>query len=138
MYETAKIFHIIGVITWFAGLFYLPRLYVYHATTEDQLGSDRFKVMEHKLFHYIMTPSMILTLGAGVWLWLGFGFGGGWLHAKLTLVVLLVIYHFLCYRHLLQFAEDKNEKSHKYYRVFNEAPTLLMIAIIVLVVAKPF
>jgi len=138
MYEIVKSLHIIVVITWFAGLFYLPRLYVYHAMTDDTLGLERFKVMEHKLFHYIMTPSMILTLGSGAWLWLGFGFTGGWLHAKLTLVVLLVIYHFICYRYLLQFAEDNNQHSHKFYRFFNEAPTIVLIIIIFLVVLKPF
>ena len=138
MYEVAKALHIICVITWFAGLFYLPRLYVYHAQTEDQVGRDRFKVMEQKLFHYIMTPSMILTIGLGTWLWLGFGFSGGWVHAKLTLVILLVVYHFFCYRFLLQFDEDDNQHSHKFYRVFNEAPTLLLAAIVFLVVLKPF
>ncbi|MDT8447731.1 MAG: protoporphyrinogen oxidase HemJ [bacterium] len=138
MYETLKSLHIIVVITWFAGLFYLPRLYVYHANTADEPGIERFKVMEHKLFHYIMTPSMLLTLAFGTWLWLGFGFGGGWMHAKLTLVVALVVYHFFCYRYLLEFAEDRNQHSHRFYRIFNELPTLLLVAIVFLVVFKPF
>ena len=138
MYEVLKSLHIICVVAWFAGLFYLPRLFVYHAQAEDQLGKDRFKVMEHKLFHYIMTPSMLLTLVFGVWLWLGFGFSGGWIHAKLSLVVLLVIYHFVCYRILLQFASDQNQQSHKFFRWFNELPTLLLIGIVFLVVLKPF
>ena len=138
MYETLKSLHLIFVISWFAGLFYLPRLFVYHASTEDRLGIERFKVMEHKLFNYIMTPAMILALGAGTWLWLGFGFEGGWLHLKLLLVVLLVIYHFFCYRFMILFAEELNPHSERFYRIFNEAPTLLLAGIVFLVVFKPF
>ncbi|OGG99049.1 MAG: TIGR00701 family protein [Candidatus Lambdaproteobacteria bacterium RIFOXYD1_FULL_56_27] len=138
MYEIIKALHIITVITWFAGLFYLPRLFVYHAMTEDQIGSDRFKVMEYKLFHYIMTPSLVLVLGTGSWIWLAFNFEGGWLHAKLGLVAVLVVYHFFCYRYMVLFAEDKNTKSHKFYRFFNEMPTVVLIVVVFLVVLKPF
>ena len=139
-YELLKSLHIIFMVTWFSGLFYLPRLFVYHSMTADQIGKDRFKVMEHKLYSYIMTPSMILTVGFGFSLWLKFGIGNGagWLHAKLTLVVLLVIYHFVCKHYLQIFAKDQNQKTNKFYRIFNEVPTLLFITVIILVVYKPF
>lgn len=138
MYGTLKALHIIFVISWFAGLFYLPRLYVYHATTQDKAVSETFKIMEHKLFFYIMTPAMVLSLTMGFILWYGFGFEGNWLNLKVSLVFFLVIYHYFCYKYLVDFRDDKNEKPHKFYRIFNEAPTLLLIAIVFLVVLKPF
>ncbi len=133
-----KAFHIVFVVSWFAGLFYLPRLFVYHAQAADAPSNERFKVMERKLYRGIMLPAMILTVASGLWLWLGFGFAGGWLHAKVTLVVLLVAYHFWLAKLLGDFARDSNRRSHVYYRWVNEIPTVLLVAIVVLVVVKPF
>jgi len=133
-----KAFHIVFVVTWFAGLFYLPRLFVYHAMSEDEVSRERFKIMERKLFNGIMTPSAVLTVVLGTWLWLGYGFGGGWLHAKLALVAVLVAYHVYCYRLLVAFREDRNRRSHVFYRWLNELPVLILIAAVVLVVVKPF
>lgn len=133
-----KAFHVIFMVTWFAGLFYLPRLFVYHAMCGDQPGIDRFKIMERKLFYGIMTPGGILTVIFGMWLWLGYGFSGAWLHAKLTLVVVLIAYHLYCLKLLNDFKQDRNTRSHIFYRWFNEFPVLLMIAIIILVTVKPF
>ena len=133
-----KAFHIIFVIAWFAGLFYLPRLFVYHATATDAPSNERFKVMERKLYRGIMMPAMILTVASGLWLWLGYGFTGGWLHAKLTLVVLLLAYHFWMRKLLGDFARDANRRSHVFYRWVNEMPTVLLVAIVILVVVKPF
>lgn len=134
-----KSLHIIFMVTWFAGLFYLPRLYVYHATCklDDANSIARFKIMERKLFWGIMTPGAILTILFGMWLWLGYGFSGGWLHIKLKLVVLLIIYHVYCGKLLYDFKHDKNKHSHVYYRWFNEIPVILLIAIVILVVLKP-
>ncbi len=133
-----KAFHVIFMVTWFAGLFYLPRLFVYHAMCSDQTGIDRFKIMERKLFYGIMTPGGVLTIIFGMWLWLGYGFSGAWLHAKLTLVVVLIAYHLYCLKLLNDFKHDRNTRSHIFYRWFNEFPVLLMIAIIILVTVKPF
>ncbi|HEX6632428.1 MAG TPA: protoporphyrinogen oxidase HemJ [Usitatibacter sp.] len=133
-----KAFHIIFVVSWFAGLFYLPRLFVYHAQAADAPSNERFKVMERKLYRGIMMPAMLLTVASGLWLWLGYGFTGGWLHAKVTLVVLLVAYHFWLRRMLGDFARDANRRSHVFYRWVNEAPTVLLVAIVILVVVKPF
>jgi protoporphyrinogen IX oxidase len=133
-----KAFHIIFTVTWFAGLFYLPRLFVYHALTSDATGSERFKVMERKLYYGIMTPGAVLTVGFGLWLWLGYGFGGGWLHAKVALVLVLLIYHLWCGRLVAAFRTDRNRHGHVFYRWFNEFPVLLLIAIVLLVVLKPF
>ncbi|HYJ19001.1 MAG TPA: CopD family protein, partial [Burkholderiales bacterium] len=102
-----KAFHIIFMVTWFAGLFYLPRLFVYHAQSEDSVSRERFKVMERKLFFGIMTPGAILTIGFGMWLWLAYGFYGGWLHAKLALVAVLVIYHLYCGKLMFDFRHDR-------------------------------
>jgi len=132
-----KAFHVIFMVTWFAGLFYLPRLFVYHAMCSDQPGIDRFKIMERKLFYGIMTPGGVLTIIFGMWLWLGYGFSGAWLHAKLTLVVVLIAYHLYCLKLLNDFKHDRNTRSHIFYRWFNEFPVLLMIAIIILVTVKP-
>jgi putative membrane protein len=133
-----KAWHIIFMVTWFAGLFYLPRLFVYHAMSEDATSQERFKVMERKLFYGIMTPGAILTIVFGVWLWLGYGITGGWLMAKLLLVIGLVIYHLYCGVLLIEFKHDRNKHSHVYYRWFNEVPVIGLIAIILLVELKPF
>ena len=133
-----KSFHIVFVVTWFAGLFYLPRLFVYHAMAEDAAGQDRFKVMERKLFMGIMTPSAILALGFGVWLWLAYGFSGNWLYVKLFFVLVLIVYHLWCGKLLLDFQHDKNTRSHTWYRWFNEFPVVILIVTTILVVVKPF
>lgn len=133
-----KSFHIIFMVTWFAGLFYLPRLFVYHATADDQPGIDRFKIMERKLFYGIMTPGAVLTIVFGLWLWLGYGISGSWMHAKLMLVGLLIAYHIWCGKLLVDFKHDRNKHSHVWYRWFNEVPVVLLIGIIFLVVLKPF
>ena len=133
-----KAFHVVFMVTWFAGLFYLPRLFVYHAMAEDRTSIERFKVMERKLFWGIMTPSAVLTVLFGTWLWLGFGFRGGWLHAKLALVALLLVYHAWCWRLMIALREGRNRHGHVWYRWFNEAPVVLLFAIVFLVVLKPF
>jgi len=133
-----KSLHIIFMVTWFAGLFYLPRLFVYHAMSEDKISRDRFKVMERKLFFGIMTPGAILTLVFGAWLWLGYDFSGGWLHAKLLLVLVLIAYHIWCGKLVTDFRNDRNKHGHVFYRWFNEFPVLLLFAIVILVVVKPF
>ena len=135
---TIKSLHIIFMVTWFAGLFYLPRLFVYHALTHDREGNDRFKVMERKLFYGIMTPGAILTIATGLWLWIGWGFSGGWLHAKLLFVVVLIIYHVWCGKLLKDFREERNRHSHVWYRWFNEFPVIILLLSIILVVVKPF
>lgn len=133
-----KSLHIVFVVSWFAGLFYLPRLFVYHAMAEDAVSKERFKVMERKLYRGIMTPAMVLSVGSGLWLWLGYGFSGGWLHAKVALVGVLLAYHVWMARLLAGFARDANRRSHVFYRWVNEAPVVLLVAIVVLVVVKPF
>ncbi len=133
-----KALHIAFMVTWFAGLFYLPRLFVYHAMTTDEAGIERFKVMERKLFYGIMTPGALLTIVFGTWLWLGYGFGGGWLHAKLALVALLVIYHAYCGKLLIDFKHGRNTHGHVFYRWLNEMPVLVLLAVVILVVVKPF
>lgn len=133
-----KSFHIIFMVTWFAGLFYLPRLFVYHAMCTDQAGNDRFKIMERKLFYGIMTPGAVLTIIFGTWLWLGYGFTGAWLHAKLALVVVLIAYHVYCGKILLDFKHDRNQRGHVYYRWFNEFPVIILIVVVILVVVKPW
>ena len=133
-----KAFHIIAVVTWFAALFYLPRLFVYHAMSEDAVSIERFKVMERKLYRGIMTPSAMLAVSLGLWLWLGFGFSGGWLHAKLALVTVLLIYHVYCGKLLRDFRDDRNRHGHVFYRWFNEFPVLILVAVVILVVVKPF
>ncbi len=136
-----KAFHIIAVVCWFGGLFYLPRLFVYHAMAEDDISRERFKVMERKLYRGIMNPAMIATLILGIWMlalhW-DYYKTQGWMHAKLGLVILLLGYHHLCLAYMKKFARDENSKSHKFFRVFNEIPVLLLIAIVILVVVKPF
>jgi putative membrane protein len=138
-----KSLHIVFMVTWFAGLFYLPRLFVYHAQAEDRPSIERFKVMERKLFWGIMTPGAVLTVLFGVWLWLGWfrgemGQTAGWFHAKVALVALLAGYHLWCWRLLRDFAADRNRRTHVWYRWFNEAPTVVLFATVILVVVKPF
>jgi putative membrane protein len=133
-----KSFHIIFMVTWFAGLFYLPRLFVYHAMSEDRPSIDRFKIMERKLFFGIMTPGALLTLLSGAWLWLGYGFSGGWLVAKLALVAVLLAYHVYCGKLMLDFKRDRNRHGHVYYRWLNEFPVVLLVAIVLLVELQPF
>ena len=136
-----KAFHIIAVITWFAAIFYLPRLFVYHADATDTISRERFKIMERKLYRGIMTPSMIVVIALGAWMIAlnpDFYLSQGWLHAKLTLVTLLVVYHFYCGHLLKIFRDDRNERSHVFYRWFNELPVFLLLGIIILVVVRPF
>jgi len=132
-----KAFHIVFMVTWFAGLFYLPRLFVYHAQADDAAGIARFKIMERKLFYGIMTPGAVLTVGFGFWLWFGYGFSGGWLHAKVALVAILIGYHVYCGKLLADFKHDRNQHGHVFYRWLNEAPVLILVAIVLLVVVKP-
>ncbi len=132
-----KSLHIIFVVTWFAGLFYLPRLFVYHAMAGDREGSERFKVMERKLYWGIMAPGAVLSIVFGAWL-LAYGFAGGWLYAKLVVVVLLVAYHLYCGKLLADFAHDRNTRSHVWFRWFNEVPTVFLFAGVILAVVKPF
>lgn len=140
MYLWIKALHLISVVTWFAALFYLPRLFVYHAMAEDEVSRERFKVMERKLYRGIMTPSMIAVLVFGGWLlYLNPGLMKmGWMHAKLALVFLLIGYHHVCLAYLKKFERGENSKSHVFYRWFNEAPVLILIAVICLAVVKPF
>lgn len=135
-----KALHIIFVITWMAALFYLPRLFVYHAMSDDTPSSERFKIMERKLYRGIMTPSMVLATLFGAWLiYLVPGyFQMGWLHAKLTFVIGLIGYHFYCRHLMVQFRDDKNTRSHVWFRWFNEVPVIALFAIVILVVVKPF
>jgi protoporphyrinogen IX oxidase len=132
-----KSLHLIFVISWFAGLFYLPRLFVNHAMVEDVTTQQRLALMEHKLYRF-MTPLGTLALALGLWLWLGYGFSGGWLHAKMTLVLVLVAYHLYCGKLLRDFAAGRNTRSHVWYRWFNEVPVLVLFAIVFLTVLKPF
>jgi putative membrane protein len=136
--QLLKALHIIFVVTWFAGLFYLPRLFVYHAMASDEVGVERFKVMERKLFNGIMTPSAVLAVAFGSWLWLGYGYGGGWLHVKLALVAVLIGYHVWCGKLLADFKHGRNTRGHAWYRWFNEFPVLILFAVVFLVVLKPF
>ena len=135
-----KSFHIISVVTWFAALFYLPRLYVYHAMAEDEPSRERFKVMERKLYRGIMTPSAVVAVGLGVLLIVlqPFWLEQGWLHVKILLVAGLVGYHWYCGRLLRAFAEDRNTRSHVWYRWFNELPVIVLIAVVLLVELKPW
>ncbi len=133
-----KVFHLFSLIAWFAGIFYLPRLFVYHAMSEDEVGNARFKVMERKLLLGIMTPSAAFTVITGLWLWLGYGFSGSWLMLKLLLVAVVLVYHGWCFYVVKQFREDRNPHSHRFYRVMNELPVVALLGILILVVVKPF
>ena len=134
-----KAWHVIFMVTWFAGLFYLPRLFVYHASATDNAGIERFQVMERRLF-VIMTIGAGLTAAFGVWL-LSINpalLRAGWMHAKLALLALLVAYHVWCWRRLADFAAGRNVHPPARYRWFNEVPSFLLIGIVLLVIAKPF
>lgn len=136
-----KSFHIIAMVAWFAGIFYLPRLYVYHAETTDQTSIERFKVMERRLYRGIMTPAAVVTLFLGCWL-LSFNPGyymhAGWMHTKLLLVLILLLYHFYCGHLRRQFYADKNTRSSLFFRVFNELPVFLLVGIVIMVIVRPY
>lgn len=137
-----KSLHIIFVTSWFAGLFYLPRLFVNHAMLleseqPNSVACARLQLMEQKLYRF-MLPLSLLALGFGIWLWRGYGFSGGWMHAKLTLVTILVAYHFYCGKIIKDFSLNQNHRSHIWYRWFNELPVLILSAVVILVVVKPF
>jgi protoporphyrinogen IX oxidase len=134
-----KAFHIVFVVTWFAGLFYLPRLFVYHASAVDEAGTERFKVMERRLFTMMTIGALLAAVFGAAMVAIAPSFlEMGWLHAKLALVAALIVFHLWCYRLMIAFREERNVHSERWYRAFNEAPTLLLIAIVVLVVVKPF
>jgi putative membrane protein len=137
-----KALHLIFMVTWFAGLFYLPRLYVYHAQSDDPISNERFKTMERKLFYGIMTPSMLITFIFGFWMLADYAWSMysnmGWIHVKLALLMGLVTYHYYCYRFLNDFKLNTNQRSHTFYRWFNEVPVLFLVLIIILAVVKPF
>jgi putative membrane protein len=136
-----KSFHIVMVVSWFAGLFYLPRIFVNLAMVEDGPAHDaerqRLLLMASKLYRFI-TPIGVLAVISGLWLWLGYGFGGGWMHAKLVLVLLLIVYHAMCHNRMEDFNRGRNTHAHVWYRWFNEVPVVLLVAIVILVVVKPF
>jgi putative membrane protein len=134
-----KSLHIVFVTSWFAGLFYLPRILVNLAMVGPASDAERARLllMARKLYRF-MGPLMVLALAFGIWLWLGWGFGGGWLHAKLALVVVLVGYHLVCGAMVKRFERGENTRSHVWYRWFNEAPVLLLVAVVILAVVKPF
>ncbi|MBI3902289.1 MAG: CopD family protein [Nitrosomonadales bacterium] len=131
-----KAFHIIFVTSWFAGLFYLPRIYVNLAMVTQDAERARLLLMAHKLYRFV-TPIAGLALIFGMWLWMGYGFSGVWLHIKLLLVLFLVAYHFYCGHLLKLFKQNINTHSHVWYRWFNEIPVLLLMAVVILVVVKP-
>lgn len=136
-----KAFHIIAVITWMAGIFYLPRLFVYHADAQDEVSRERFKIMERKLYRGIMNPSMMIAVALGIWMIVlnhDYYMSQGWMHAKLTLAVLMIAYHVYCGHLLRVFRDDKNQRSHVFYRWFNEVPVFLLLGIVILVVVRPF
>ena len=140
LYLWLKAFHLIAVVTWFAALFYLPRLFVYHAMAEDEISIERFKLMESRLYRGIANPSMMVALTLGILIVLGVPalMQGGWFHAKMLLVVLLVGYHIMCKLHMKKLAAGTNTKSHVYFRWFNEAPVVALVLISILVIVKPF
>ena len=142
MYSWIKAFHVIFMVTWFAALFYLPRLFVYHAMTDDAPGKARFRIMERKLYHGIMTPGGLLTLGSGLWLVTLRGADWfvhtHWLHLKLGLILGLVVYHVYLGRCLAHFATDTNQHGHVFYRCLNEAPVFVLVAAVLLAVVQPF
>jgi putative membrane protein len=132
-----KSVHIIFVTSWFAGLFYLPRLFVNHAMETHTEALQRLTLMEYKLYRF-MTPLAVLALVSGTWLWLGYGITGGWLHLKLALVLVLIAYHLYCGKLLNDFKHGRNQHSHVWYRWFNELPVLVLAIVVTLVIVKPF
>jgi protoporphyrinogen IX oxidase len=140
MYLWLKALHVIAVISWMAGMLYLPRLFVYHAASEPgSAQAETFKVMEARLLKFIMTPAMIVTWIAGIALVvLGQWVGAGWFHAKLALVLVLTVMHGLLSHWVTEFSYERNKHSQKFYRIINEIPTVLLILIVILAVVKPF
>jgi len=132
-----KAFHVISMVTWFSGLFYLPRLFVYHSEADDKVSQERFQVMERKLYLYIMTPGAALTLLFGFWL-LGSVKSGMWLNIKLGLVILLILFHMYCGKLLIDIKNDPKSYSSRFFRWINEFPTVILIAVVILAVVKPF
>lgn len=135
-----KAFHLIFVVCWFAGIFYLPRLFVYHAQSTDQATREQFKIMERRLYRF-MTPFMWISVGLGLWMTIAnwdYFKTQLWLHIKVSLVILLVIYHLYCGRIVKAFAEDRNVRGHIYYRWFNELPVFVLFPIVILVIVRPF
>lgn len=132
-----KALHIIFVTSWFAGLFYLPRIFVNHAMETDPKAIARLELMEHKLYRF-MLPLAVLALSFGLWLWLVYHISGAWMHAKLTLVLGLIAYHAYCGKIMRDFKLGTNKRGHVWYRWFNEIPVLVLIAVVILVVVKPF
>ena len=141
VYLVLKALHLISVVTWFAGIFYLPRLFVYHSTAEDQVSKDRFVVMETKLYRLIMNPSMIITLVLGIWMlalnWAGHS-SQVWIWVKIVLIVALVGYHHYCLGIIKAFTRGEVRHSEKFFRIFNEIPVLILVSVIFLAVLKPF
>lgn len=139
-YDWVKAVHVIAVIAWMAGMLYLPRLFVYHADAPiGSKESETFKVMEYRLMTIIMNPAMTVAWVLGVWLaWQGSWFSEGWFHAKLALVLGMSAVHGMLSTAMRRFAEDRNTKSARYWRFMNEVPTVLMFAIVILVIVKPF
>lgn len=140
MYEWIKAFHVVAVISWMAGMLYLPRLMVYHAEAQPgSIQSETFKVMERRLLKGIINPSMIVTWVLGLYLaWAAFGFKGGWLHGKILMVLILSGIHGFLVGRVRDFAHDRNTRSARFYRIINEIPALLMVGIVILVIVKPF
>jgi len=140
LYPWLKAFHVIAVIAWMAGMLYLPRLFVYHCVAErESTQSETFKVMEQRLLRMIINPAMVATWVLGIWLALdGVWYRSAWLQAKVALVLVMSALHGMFTRWVRDFAADRNSRSQKFYRIINEIPTLLMIAIVILVVVKPF
>ena len=136
MFLTLKALHIIFVVSWYGGLFYLPRIFVNLAMAETQPEKDRLNLMARKLYRF-MTPLGALAVAFGIWLWLGYGFTGAWLDIKLALVAVLVAYHFYCGRLVKVFAADRNIRSHVFFRWFNELPVAILFVVVFLVVLKP-
>lgn len=136
-----KAMHIIAMVSWFAGLFYLPRLFVYHAAHAQGPVHEQFLIMEQRLYRFIMQPAMVLTVALGIWLasweW-DYLRSEGWFHAKMTLVALLLLFHWHCGRTVRAFAAGRQTRDASFYRKYNEIPTLILIAVVILVVVRPF
>lgn len=133
--------HIISMVCWFAGLFYLPRLFVYHTQAKDTISLDRFKIMEHRLYYYITMPAAILTTAFGIALLIhryDYYYQQNWMHLKLLLVCILWLYHLSCGYYTYLFRKDNNQKTERFFRIYNEAPTILLIAIVILVIVQPY
>ncbi len=134
---TIKALHIVFVVSWFAGLFYLPRIFVNHAMVEDAATRERLALMEFKLYRF-MTPIGIIAVSLGLWLGFGYGFGGDWLHVKTALVMFLIAYHLYCGKLMRDLAAGRNTRSHVWFRVFNEVPVVVLVVVVFLTIYKPF